>query len=89
MDASECSFEALKLQYDHFLRTLDVFETRQTWAFNFAVPVYIFSFSAIGVAFQNLLMPALNQRFNPSTATCDIRSISSNLPRDQARPPEA
>jgi hypothetical protein len=37
MDASDCSFEALKLQYDHFLKTLDVFETRQTWAFNFAV----------------------------------------------------
>jgi len=39
---------ALRAYYDHYMKLLDLFETRQTWAFNFALVVYAGAVTAAG-----------------------------------------
>jgi hypothetical protein len=40
--------EFVRLHFDHYMKLLDLFETRQTWTFNFAVGVYAIAIPAAG-----------------------------------------
>lgn len=47
----------LAFQHEHFLKLLDLFETRQTWAFNFAMLVYTTAFAIFGVLIDKMYKP--------------------------------
>ena len=49
-----------KNQFEHYLKLIDVFETRQTWVFNFAILVYIGAMSASGPVLEHIVQPALD-----------------------------
>ena len=47
----------VSVYYSHYLKLLELFETRQTWAFNFGLIVYGAAFSAIGPIFGQQSVP--------------------------------
>jgi hypothetical protein len=51
--------EALKCQFDHYLKLMEVFETRQTWVFNFAIILYIGAFATSGPLLEHIIKPAI------------------------------
>ena len=51
--------DALKIQYKHFLTLVDLFETRQTWTFNFAILVYVGGFTALAPLLEKVVIPAI------------------------------
>ena len=53
--ANDYTFQVLRNHFEHFLKLLDLFETRQTWAFNFTVIVYVSAIAAVGPLLEHLV----------------------------------
>jgi hypothetical protein len=51
------AFAIIERQHEHYLKLLDVFETRQTWAFNFATLLYTGAFTVFGVLIDKMYKP--------------------------------
>ena len=50
--------DVVRLHFDHYMKLLELFETRQTWTFNFAVGVYTVAFAGCGSLIEKAILPA-------------------------------
>src|ERR1700733_6032138 len=47
--------------FEHYIKLLELFETRQTWTFNFAILVYAAAIAGCGTLMEKALLPAFQK----------------------------
>ena len=68
--------EVVKVHFDHYMKLLDLFETRQTWTFNFAVGVYTVAIAACGSLVEKAILPAFLKAGVSVEADVSVGSIA-------------